>query len=162
MAGLIGGRRFWLWRVGDDEGEVLDLLVRWRRDARAAAKLMRRLLKNQGFAPRRLLPTSSALMGRPRRNSAYRLAMGKACGRTTAPRIRICRCDDASRRCSVSNARVSTTVLGCSRRRPGYIHFVFRTPRPQRGGIAELPGSDSGLNSSRALLAFVWQKTKFS
>ena len=38
-----------------------------------------------------------------RRNSAYRLDMSKACGRTTGPRIRICRCDDASGRCNVSN-----------------------------------------------------------
>jgi hypothetical protein len=27
MAVLIAGRRFWLWRAVDDEGEVLDLLV---------------------------------------------------------------------------------------------------------------------------------------
>jgi hypothetical protein len=33
MAILIGGRRFWLWRAVDDEGEVLDLLVQRRRDA---------------------------------------------------------------------------------------------------------------------------------
>jgi transposase-like protein len=51
MAVLIGGRRFWLWRAVDDEGEVLDLLVQRRRDTKAAAKLMRRLLKKQGFAP---------------------------------------------------------------------------------------------------------------
>ena len=40
MAALIGGKRFWLWRAVDDEGEVLDLLVQRRRDARAATKLM--------------------------------------------------------------------------------------------------------------------------
>jgi transposase-like protein len=55
MAVLIGGRRFWLWRAVDDEGEVLDLLVQRRRDARAAAKLMRKLLKSQGFAPETLI-----------------------------------------------------------------------------------------------------------
>jgi transposase-like protein len=55
MAVLIGGKRFWLWRAVDDEGEVLDLLVQRRRDARAAAKLMRRLLKKQGFAPKTLV-----------------------------------------------------------------------------------------------------------
>src|SRR5215831_7457142 len=55
MAILIGGRRFWLWRAVDDEGEVLDLLVQRRRDARAAAKLMRKLLKKQGFAPKTLV-----------------------------------------------------------------------------------------------------------
>ncbi len=45
------GRRFWLWRAVDDEGEVLDLLVQRRRDKAAAVKLMRKLLKKQGFAP---------------------------------------------------------------------------------------------------------------
>jgi transposase-like protein len=47
----VAGRRFWLWRAVDDEGEVLDLLVQPRRDKAAAVKLMRKLLKKQGFAP---------------------------------------------------------------------------------------------------------------
>jgi transposase-like protein len=51
MAVMISGRRFWLWRAVDDEGEVLDLLVQRRRDNDAAVKLMRKLLKKQGFAP---------------------------------------------------------------------------------------------------------------
>jgi putative transposase len=41
---VIGGKRFWLWRAVDDEGEILDLLVQRRRDARAATKLMLKLL----------------------------------------------------------------------------------------------------------------------
>jgi hypothetical protein len=44
------GGQFWLWRAVDDEGEVLDLLVQRRRDKTAAVKLMRKLLKKQGFA----------------------------------------------------------------------------------------------------------------
>jgi transposase-like protein len=51
MAVIIGGRQFWLWRAVDDEGEGLDLLVQRRRDKAAAVKLMRKLLKKQGFAP---------------------------------------------------------------------------------------------------------------
>jgi putative transposase len=51
MAVMIAGRRFWLWRAVDDEGEVLDLLVQRRRDKAAAVKLIRKLLKKQGFAP---------------------------------------------------------------------------------------------------------------
>ena len=51
MAVIIGGRQFWLWRAVDDEGDVLDLLVQRRRDKAAAVKLMRKLLKKQGFAP---------------------------------------------------------------------------------------------------------------
>ena len=48
---MIAGRRFWMWRAVDDEGEVLDLLVQPRRDKAAAVKRMRKLLKKQGFAP---------------------------------------------------------------------------------------------------------------
>jgi transposase-like protein len=51
MAVVIAGRQFWLWRAVDDEGEVLDLLVQRRRDKAAAVKLMRKLLKKQGFTP---------------------------------------------------------------------------------------------------------------
>jgi putative transposase len=47
----IGGRRMYLWRAVDDEGEVLDVLVQARRDKRAALKLMRKLLKKHGVAP---------------------------------------------------------------------------------------------------------------
>jgi transposase-like protein len=55
MAVMIAGRQFWLWRAVDDEGEVLDLLVQSRRDKAAAVKLMRKLLKKQGFAPETLV-----------------------------------------------------------------------------------------------------------
>ena len=55
MAVTIAGRQFWLWRAVDDEGEVLDLLVQRRRDKDAAVKLLRKLLKKQGFAPDVLL-----------------------------------------------------------------------------------------------------------
>lgn len=51
MVVLIGGKRMYLWRAVDDEGEVLDVLVQRRRNKRAAGKLMRTLLKKHGFAP---------------------------------------------------------------------------------------------------------------
>jgi hypothetical protein len=41
-----------LWRAVDHEGEILDLLIQPRRDKRAAVRLMRKLLKKQGFAPK--------------------------------------------------------------------------------------------------------------
>jgi len=50
----IRGRKYWLWRAVDDEGEVLDFLVQRRRCARSARKLLRTLLKRQGFAPTRI------------------------------------------------------------------------------------------------------------
>ena len=51
MVVRIGGRRMYLWRAVDDEGEVLDILVQKRRNKHAALKLLRRLLKNQGIHP---------------------------------------------------------------------------------------------------------------
>lgn len=45
MAIMIRGKRYWLWRAVDYEGEVLDFLVRPERNAKAALRLMRKLLK---------------------------------------------------------------------------------------------------------------------
>jgi len=47
----IAGKRNWLWRAVDEEGEVLDILVQSRRDTKAAVRLMRKLIRKQGFAP---------------------------------------------------------------------------------------------------------------
>jgi putative transposase len=44
----------YLWRAVDHEGEVLDMLVQRRRDKRAALRLMRKLLRKQGFVPKSL------------------------------------------------------------------------------------------------------------
>jgi len=51
MVCRIGGRRMYVWRAVHDEGEVLDVVVQRSRDAQAALKLLRRLLRNQPVAP---------------------------------------------------------------------------------------------------------------
>ena len=51
MVVSIGGKRFWLWRAVDSEGEVLDLLVQSKRNTAAAVRLMRKLFRKQGFVP---------------------------------------------------------------------------------------------------------------
>ena len=51
MVVRIGGEQMYLWRAVDHEGEILDMLVQRGRDKAAALKLMRKLLKKQGFAP---------------------------------------------------------------------------------------------------------------
>jgi putative transposase len=48
----IAGVKHWLWRAVDQTGLVLDVLVQSRRDKRAAKRLLRKLLKRQGRAPR--------------------------------------------------------------------------------------------------------------
>jgi putative transposase len=55
MVVRIAGKRMYLWRAVDHEGEVLDMLVQRRRDSRAALRLMRKLLKRQGFVPKLLV-----------------------------------------------------------------------------------------------------------
>jgi transposase-like protein len=55
MVVRIAGKRMYLWRAVDHEGEVLDMLVQRRRDSRAALRLMRKLLKKHGFAPKLLV-----------------------------------------------------------------------------------------------------------
>lgn len=47
----IGGEIVYLWRPVDDEGEVLDILAQSKRDKKAALKLLRKLLKRQGYVP---------------------------------------------------------------------------------------------------------------
>jgi putative transposase len=54
MVVRIVGKRMYLWRTVDHEGEVLDMLVQRRRDKRAALRLMRKLLRKQGFVPKLL------------------------------------------------------------------------------------------------------------
>src|SRR4030081_337622 len=55
MVVRIAGKRMYLWRAVDHEGEVLDILVQRRRDKRAALRLLRKLLKKQGFVPKLLV-----------------------------------------------------------------------------------------------------------
>ncbi len=51
MVVRIAGKRHWLWPAVDDEGEVLDILVQSGRDKAVAVRLLRKLIRRQGFAP---------------------------------------------------------------------------------------------------------------
>jgi putative transposase len=54
MVVRIAGKRMYLWRAVDHEGEILDVLVQRRRDNQAALRLMRKLLRKQGFVPKKV------------------------------------------------------------------------------------------------------------
>ena len=73
MVVRIAGRQMFLWRAVDHEGEVLDMLVQRRRDKRAALRLMRKLLRKQGFAPELLVTDKLGSYG-----SAFR-QLGLSC-----------------------------------------------------------------------------------
>ena len=49
------GRRMYMWRAVDSEGEVLDVLVQTKRNRAAALKLMRKLLKKYCFLPDKMV-----------------------------------------------------------------------------------------------------------
>src|SRR3954465_4610396 len=60
---LIRGTKHWLWRAVDQDGVVLDVLVQKRRDKQAAKRLLRKLLKKQGRAPRVMITDKLASYG---------------------------------------------------------------------------------------------------
>src|SRR5688572_13045115 len=72
MAVVIGGKRLWLWRAVDSEGEILDILVQPRRDRRGALRLMRKLLRKQGHAPKVLVTDRLGSYGCARRQLGMR------------------------------------------------------------------------------------------
>jgi putative transposase len=51
----IRGRRYYLWRAVDQDGEVIDIFLQPHRDRCAAERFIRRLLQGQGTEPRRLI-----------------------------------------------------------------------------------------------------------
>ncbi len=64
----IGGKQMYLWRAVDGEGEVLDVLVQRHRDKRAALRIMRKLLKNQGVRPKHIVTDNLKSYGAALRN----------------------------------------------------------------------------------------------
>ena len=48
----IGGKQQYLWRAVDQDGNVLDILVQSRRNAKAAQRFFRKLLKGLQYVPR--------------------------------------------------------------------------------------------------------------
>jgi putative transposase len=59
----ITGKRHWLWRSVDQDGIVLNVLVRSRRDQHAAKRLLRKLLKKQMRPPRVMITDKLASYG---------------------------------------------------------------------------------------------------
>ena len=51
----IAGKMAYLWRAVDDEGTVLDVVVQRRRNTKVATRLLRKLLRNQGVKPTRIV-----------------------------------------------------------------------------------------------------------
>jgi putative transposase len=67
---VIRGAVHWLWRAVDQHGVVLDEILQRRRGKRAAKKLLVKLLKRQGWAPRRIVTDKLASYGAAKREVA--------------------------------------------------------------------------------------------
>jgi putative transposase len=63
----IAGRKHWLWRAVDQDGYVLDEILQSRRSTKAAKRLLVRLMKKQGTAPKRIITDKLPSYGAARR-----------------------------------------------------------------------------------------------
>jgi putative transposase len=100
----IGGKRMFIWRAVDDEGEVMDLVVQLRRDTEAALRLLKRLLRSQG-RPEAIVTDGlgsyrAALEDLDLRHIHHQVGYG----RTTEQKTHTCQSDDGNGRCSCSRA----------------------------------------------------------
>jgi putative transposase len=59
----INGKRQYLWRAVDQDGNALDILVTSRRDAKAATRFFRKLLTKLRYVPRVLITDKLASHG---------------------------------------------------------------------------------------------------
>ena len=99
------GRRQYLWRAVDQDGDLLDILVQSRRDRRAAVRFFRKVLKVKADRQAVLSRTSCAVTRQPTVPSCGPWCTALGSTRTTEQRSRINRRGNASDRCAGSNPR---------------------------------------------------------
>ena len=51
----INGKQYYLWRAVDQDGEVVDFYLQAKRDAAAAKRFFKRLLRSHGSEPRKIV-----------------------------------------------------------------------------------------------------------
>ncbi len=89
----IPGEQHWFWRAVDQNGLVLDVLIKRRRDSRAAQRLMKKLLKSTDTSPRVMMISDklrSVLQGR-----RWPFTSAAQISQQSGPRILISRPGDA-------------------------------------------------------------------
>jgi transposase-like protein len=138
----IGGRRMYLWRAVDGEGEILDVLVQPRRDKAAALRLMRRLLRRRGAAPEVLVTDGLGSYAAAARELGLTAAHVRAGPRTTAPRARTCRSGSGSAGCRASEGRVPPSASSpCTPPSPTRFPPSATSSRPRATARARSPAA---------------------
>jgi putative transposase len=105
MVVRIAGKQMYLWRGVDDEGEILDVLIRRRRDKATARKLIRELLKKQGVAPTEVTADKRRWRRAGFDEFGVMRIMNRGVAGTTGPRSRASLSGDESARCNASSRR---------------------------------------------------------
>ena len=91
-------KQMYMWRAVDGEGEVLDILVQPRRDKAAALRLLRKLLRRQGFVPTVIVTDKLRSYGAALRELGFLGSHKQDCVPTTARRIPISLFDGRERK----------------------------------------------------------------
>jgi hypothetical protein len=139
--------------------------VQRRRDARAAAKLRRKLLKKQGFAPETLVTDRLRSYGSAKTRLGLSARHEQGLRKNIGSRIRICRCDDASTRCKGSNRldRRNGSYPFTPPPRPPLTFNAISLPRhappPTRPGVRDLVKGNGGMSQRCSLLSSAWSES---
>src|ERR1700692_865559 len=99
-----------MWRGVDSEGEVLDVIVPPRRDKGAAANLLRKLLKRQGFAPTVIVTDKLRSYGAALQTIGFSGRHEQDLRANNRAETRTSRRDDGSARCRASNRPLQLSV----------------------------------------------------
>jgi transposase-like protein len=133
----IAGRKVYLWRAVDAEGEVLDVLVQAKRDKNAALNLMRRLLKKHGFVPRQLITDDLRSYSAAAHDLGIENRLSAVGGETIEPRTHTSRLDEGNARCNASRAWLCPAISLQSRR--PLQHLQRPTPSDISSNAPRLP-----------------------
>lgn len=122
----IKGRRYYLWRAVDQDDNVLDILVRSRRNKKAAKKFFKKLLKGLHDVPRALITDTLRSYSAAKREGMPGVGIARVPVSTTGVRTRI------ARRVSVSGACKSLSHQGHAQRFLSAYGPIAQYFRPRR------------------------------
>jgi transposase-like protein len=147
MVVRIAGERMYLWRAVDHEGEVLDMLVQRRRDGRAALRLMRKLLKKQGFAPKLLVTDKLRSYASAFRRLGLSCPHQQGLRKKIGQRTRIRWCDTRAQAATVQISPIRPVLPQHACRRPQ--HLQLSTPSRLAIDAADLPSRGGKRNGQK-------------
>jgi len=106
MVVVISGRKYWLWRAVDGEGEVLEFLVQSRRNRRAALRLFSKLLRKRKIQPRTIVTDKLRSYGAALKSLQIDVDHQMESIETIVQKTRIYRFDEENEKCSDSSPQV--------------------------------------------------------